>query len=193
MGIRYFGLAFDAALSDIGRDDPGQILRHDPWDGPAGIGCPPHCEHDPEDWRDTCRGELHLERAWIDLQRLTRPADGDVARPAYRMFEGNVSFDAGLGATPWVRAILPDDVIAIRDDLRLLISGFTTALRTGCEDYLQLSPRWWCSAVAEIVPDRSNRRVRPVFDDDSETCESQRPRLAPTRHSETVVGTSISS
>lgn len=136
MGIRYFGLAFDAALSDIARDDPGQILRHDPWDGPAGIGCPPHCEHDPEDWRDTCRGELHLERAWIDLQRLTRPADGEVARPAYRMFEGNVSLDAGLGAIPWVRVILPNEVPAIRDDLRLLISGFTTALQTGCEDDL---------------------------------------------------------
>lgn len=136
MGIRYFGLAFDAALCDIARDHPERILRRDPWDGLAGVGCPPHCVHDPEDWLDTCRGKLYLERAWIDLQRLTRPADGDVARPAYRMFEGDVAFDAGWDEIPWVRVILPDDVVAIRDDLRLLISGFTIALRTGCEDYL---------------------------------------------------------
>lgn len=105
-------------------------------DALVGVGCPPHCEHIPDDWHDICRGELDLDRAWIDLQRLTRPADGQIARPAYRMFEGNLTFDSGLGAVPWVRVILPDEVPAVRDDLRVLISGFAIALRTGCEDYL---------------------------------------------------------
>lgn len=144
MGIRYSAAAFDADLSDIARTTPFRIVRNDPFDALIGIGCPPHCQHiradedDPwyDGWTQTCRGELDLERAWIDLQRLTHPAEGHVARPAYRMFEGSVGYDRNYGDVPWVGAILPDEVPAIRDDLRMLIAGFTKALRTGCEDDL---------------------------------------------------------
>ncbi|MCH1882537.1 YfbM family protein [Agrococcus sp. ARC_14] len=63
------------------------------------------------------RDLLYLDKAWSLLQRLTAPAAGDaVARPAYRMFEGQVT-PQEWGWSPWVRALTPVEVIEIARDL----------------------------------------------------------------------------
>lgn len=60
---------------------------------------------------------LYLDKAWSGLQRLTAPIDPEVVpRPAYRMFEGEVTPDE-LGWISWVRAVMPDDVPTIAADL----------------------------------------------------------------------------
>lgn len=60
---------------------------------------------------------LYLDKAWSHMQALTRPTSwGDEARPAHRMFEGDVK-DSGMGWEPWVRALSPGEVVTIAEDL----------------------------------------------------------------------------
>ena len=62
---------------------------------------------------------LDLDKAWGDLQRATAPADGEVARPAFRMFEGEVTW-TDEGHLPYVRAISPEELPPIAKDLSAL-------------------------------------------------------------------------
>lgn len=58
-----------------------------------------------------------------NLQRVTSPGrPGGEARPAYRMFEGHVTpaGDAWGSWHPWIRAIAPDEVEVIANDLQTL-------------------------------------------------------------------------
>lgn len=60
---------------------------------------------------------LYLDKAWSWLQAMTEPKAADaLARPAYRMFEGQVTMH-GYGWIPWVRALSPEDVREISGDL----------------------------------------------------------------------------
>src|SRR5690606_32097501 len=68
------------------------------------------------------RDLLYLDKTWSSLQMLTAPSCPDASpRPAYRMFEGQVrDADDGMGWYPWVRAIAPDEVAAIADDIETI-------------------------------------------------------------------------
>lgn len=60
---------------------------------------------------------LYLDKAWSWLQEMTKPdAANPCPRPAYRMFEGQVA-PHGYGWTPWVRAVSPEEVGEIAQDL----------------------------------------------------------------------------
>ncbi|KYH46019.1 hypothetical protein AZH51_10215 [Branchiibius sp. NY16-3462-2] len=146
MGIRYSAVAFDAHLSDIARESPYRVYRRDPFDRLKGIGCLPTCDHSSRDWHEPCRGCLLLDKAWRDLQMLTEPEWPEAARPAYRMFEGDVTYGTDWSEEfPWVAAIQPEDVPAIRDDLLTLgVDDFAPAVQrrrrnsdpvTDCFDY----------------------------------------------------------
>lgn len=117
MGIRYYAYAFDADLTQQAVDDPASIVSSDPLADAWGLE--PHAEMSVTNFRQTPpkRDMLYLDKAWSALQSLTRSTPGDSATPAsHRMFEGNVTLHA-RGWNPWIRAILPDDVPPIHDDL----------------------------------------------------------------------------
>lgn len=60
---------------------------------------------------------VNLDKAWSSIQVLSAPSmPDDTPRPAYRMFEGQVTM-SGYGWIPWVRALAPDDVVEIAEDL----------------------------------------------------------------------------
>lgn len=91
MGIRYFAYATQPDDSDPDRELPDK------------------------DWLD-------LDKAWRPLQELTRP-DGCIeeARPAFRMFDGEVRMCPGYGCwEAWTRTIAAEEVPAIALDLRRL-------------------------------------------------------------------------
>lgn len=131
MGIRYSAVSFDAALSDKARQWPYRVYHNDPFEGSKDVGCSDRCDHSKREWSDPCRGYLGLDKAWRTLQRLTEPTWPDPARPAYRMFEGDATFvNEWPWEIPWVRAVLPEEVPAIRDDLLTLgIDDFDPAFR----------------------------------------------------------------
>ena len=84
---------------------------------------------------------LYLDKAWRNLQIMTEPSDpfGE-CRPAYRMFEGDVTpLENWEGWLPWVRAIPPEDVAPIADDLDEIshadfVSWFTRHNNESLED-----------------------------------------------------------
>jgi len=65
------------------------------------------------------RDLLYLDKAWPMLQDLTRgESPGPADPPAYRMFEGWVTQALdGYGWLPWVRALGPDEMPAVAEDL----------------------------------------------------------------------------
>ncbi|WP_155838556.1 DUF1877 domain-containing protein [Arthrobacter castelli] len=63
------------------------------------------------------RDLLYLDKSWRYMQELTAPVSAEVTpRPAYRMFEGDVTHCSD-GWAPWVRAVPPDEVAIIAADL----------------------------------------------------------------------------
>jgi hypothetical protein len=117
MGIRYYAYAFDADHAVHAADDPHSILSSDPLADAWGLE--PHASVSLATFGQVPprRDMLYLDKAWSALQSLTRPAsDPPGAGSCHRMFEGNVTMHA-LGWDPWVRTILPDEVLAIRDEL----------------------------------------------------------------------------
>lgn len=60
---------------------------------------------------------LYLDKAWSWLQAMTKPSATEHGpRPVYRMFEGQVTMQ-GYGWMPWVRAVSPEEVLEIAEDL----------------------------------------------------------------------------
>lgn len=117
MGIRYYAYAFDADLAEQAVDDPHSIISSDPLADAWGLE--PHASVSVATFEQVSpkRDMLYLDKAWSALQSLTCPTtDVPDAGSCYRMFEGSVTMH-GLGWDPWVRAILPVEVPAIRDDL----------------------------------------------------------------------------
>ncbi|EMY35487.1 hypothetical protein D477_004202 [Arthrobacter crystallopoietes BAB-32] len=122
MGIRYYAYAFDKDQAEKALADPLTVIGSDPladaWGLlPASIqgvteGRQPLPEHD----------FLYLDKAWPYLQRLTAPPTPSAgARPAYLMFEGDVTYtDCGLSWHPWLRTLLPPEVALIARDLEAI-------------------------------------------------------------------------
>ena len=117
MGIRYYAYAFEGHLTDQALADPLSFLSDDPladawgFEQGATIGTPTFDQAVPE------RDMLYLDKAWRQLQCLTARAEPDlIARPAYRMFEGDVAMN-GMGWEAWVRTLTPPEVLAVARDL----------------------------------------------------------------------------
>jgi len=117
MGIRYYAYAFDADMTARALADPESFISDDPladaWGMPHGaqIAVTNFVQSVPK------TEMLYLDKAWSGLQTLTRAGAPDISpRPAYRMFEGQVAMHE-RGWDPWVRALSPEEVVAIADDL----------------------------------------------------------------------------
>ncbi|KUM32781.1 DUF1877 family protein [Arthrobacter sp. EPSL27] len=119
MGIRYYAYAFDSDQTGKALADPLTVIGSDPLADAWGLE--PGFTEGVTDFRQSLpeRDLLYLDKAWPYLQRLTAPrASETAARPAYRMFEGQVTFaDDGCTWRPWVRALPPHDVALIARDL----------------------------------------------------------------------------
>lgn len=124
MGIRYYAYAFDADVTERALADPRRFISGDPladaWGMPHGAQCAVASFEQSVPKTEM----LYLDKAWSSLQALTAPSVwGSVARPAYRMFEGQVAMQE-YGWTPWVRAIAPDEVAEIAEDLAGVLHDF---------------------------------------------------------------------
>lgn len=121
MGIRYYAYAFDADQAERALADPRSLVSADPLADAWGI---PHGAVDAVTNFEQSVPQtemLYLDKAWSGLQRLTAPTGPEVVpRPAYRMFEGQVTPDE-LGWISWVRAVMPDDVPTIAADLATVL------------------------------------------------------------------------
>lgn len=117
MGIRYYAYAFDGHATDQVLSDPLSVVSADPLADAWGL--------EPGAWISQItfeqvvseRDMLYLDKAWRHLQFLTSSSKaGEPARPAFRMFEGNVTMHHE-GWEPWVRALTPSEVLTIARDL----------------------------------------------------------------------------
>ena len=116
MGIRYYAYAFDADRTEQALADPFTVIGSDPladaWGLEPGFTMGVMGERPSLPERDF----VYLDKAWRHLQRITWPGNLTRPRPAYRMFEGQVSW-SGMGHEPWVRVLTPDEVLRIAPDL----------------------------------------------------------------------------
>lgn len=121
MGIRYYAYAFNSDQTEVALADPERLLSADPladaWGFPRGaVRAVTNFE------QSVPKSEmLYLDKAWSGLQRITASTNrNDPARPAARMFEGQVTpYESGWIA--WVRAIMPEEVPGIATDLASLV------------------------------------------------------------------------
>jgi len=117
MGIRYYAYAFDADMTARAQADPMSVISDDPladaWGMPHGARTAVTNFEQSVPRIDM----LYLDKAWSGLQEITRPGATDRRpRPAYRMFEEQVTVHEH-GWAPWVRALSPEDVPEIAEDL----------------------------------------------------------------------------
>lgn len=117
MGIRYYAYAFDADMTALALANPLSFISDDPladaWGMPHGaqVAVPSFVQSVPK------ADMLYLDKAWPSMQALTAPSRaGETPRPAYRMFEGQVTMN-GYGWLPWTRAIPPEEAVEIAEDL----------------------------------------------------------------------------
>lgn len=119
MGIRYYAYAFDGSITQEVLADPRAYLSADPF--ADALDLPHGFTMGTTDFQQGPAEEdmLYLDKAWRNLQMMTKPSDpAGESRPAYRMFEGEVTPLGGWeGWLPWVRAIPPGEVARIADDL----------------------------------------------------------------------------
>jgi hypothetical protein len=119
MGIRYYAYAFDGDRTEEALADPHASMSSDPLADAWGFG--PHASMAVTAFEQSVpqRDLLYLDKAWQDLQALTGSTPSRrLARPAYRMFEGQVALSSdGCSWTPWVRALGPAEVSIIARDL----------------------------------------------------------------------------
>lgn len=121
MGIRYYAYAFDADMTARAQADPRSFISDDPladaWGMPHGAQTAVTNFEQSVPKTDM----LYLDKAWSGLQAMTRPSATDRRpRPAYRMFEGQVTMHEN-GWIPWVRALSPEEVLEIAEDLADLL------------------------------------------------------------------------
>ena len=134
MGIRYYAYAFDNEQSAKALADPLTVIGSDPLADVLGLeegftqGFTHFRQSVPE------RDLLYLDKAWSYLQRLTAPpASGARARPAYRMFEGHVTYsEHGFAWRPWLRTLPPDEVALIARDIETIGDREIEASLDGC-------------------------------------------------------------
>ncbi|UFU02300.1 YfbM family protein [Ruania suaedae] len=127
MGIRYYAYAFDDDMTERAFADPLCILSDDPLADAWGLV--PGAAESPVTGQPRVppRDMLYLDKAWPLLQSLTAP-DG-AARPAHRMFEGEVRMHAE-GWDPWIRTLSPEEIPAIARDL----AGIDESQVSACVD-----------------------------------------------------------
>ncbi len=121
MGIRYYAYAFASEQTEKALADPLAVIGSDPLADVLGLeegftqGITDFRQSVPE------RDLLYLDKAWSYLQRLTEPpTPGARARPAYRMFEGHVTYTDGFAWHPWLRTLPPDEVALIARDIETI-------------------------------------------------------------------------
>lgn len=117
MGIRYYAYAFDADQTDQALADPRSVIGADPL--ADALGLQPGFTSGVADFKQSVpeRELLYLDKSWRYMQELTASPSAEVApRPAYRMFEGDVTHCSD-GWIPCVRAVPPDGVGVIAADL----------------------------------------------------------------------------
>ncbi len=117
MGIRYYAYAFDADMTELALADPMSFISDDPladaWGMPHGAQVAVTNFVQSTSKTDM----LYLDKAWSSMQRISAPSrPEDRPRAAYRMFAGQVTMTE-YGWIPWVRAVAPDDVLEIAEDL----------------------------------------------------------------------------
>lgn len=117
MGIRYYAYAFGVDQREQAIMSPRTVVADDPLADAWGL--PPGCKNGWTNFQQASsdRDMLYLDKAWRELQIVTRPeSDGIAPRPAYAMFEGEVAW-RGMCHDGWIRAILPEDVPAVAEDI----------------------------------------------------------------------------
>jgi len=120
MGIRYYAYAFEKDQTDQALANPRAFIAADPLADAWGFE--PHASVATVTFEQAVpmRDLLYLDKAWPDLQSLTGATSSDGRpRPAFRMFEGEVTMCDG-GWHPWVRALTPEEVVEVADDLAAL-------------------------------------------------------------------------
>ncbi len=135
MGIRYYAYAFDPDMYEQARAHPESVLGSDPladaWGfepGATGIIHASLKQSLPKN------DFLYLDKAWRGLQDVTR--SGGRTRPAYRMFEGDVTWP-GICYESWIRTISPSEVPAIAEDLHEINNEHISDLieiPSGCDE-----------------------------------------------------------
>ncbi|QBF46852.1 DUF1877 family protein [Janibacter limosus] len=117
MGIRYYAFAFDRDQTEQALSDPDNIMSDDPLADAWGL-VPRRAMASTITGVQTLpqRDMLYLDKAWRHLQVLTGQLDDSAARPAYRMFEGEVTWTE-RGHRRWVRTLRPGDIPEIAHDL----------------------------------------------------------------------------
>lgn len=143
MGIRYYGYAFEADMTERALVDPHSILSSDPLADAWGLE--PHAAISairPERAAPK-RDFLDLDKAWSHLQWVTRPRNVESGwdeilrppRPAHRMFEGRPTM-TDRGHLPWVRALSPAEVREVAEDLATITDDDAAAImRCQCQGY----------------------------------------------------------
>jgi hypothetical protein len=135
MGIRYYAYAFDAHAANAAMADPRALIGADPFADAWGLEPGARVSAMTGIPRLPANRLLYLDKAWQQLQAMTlschpdNPSHsglsghsshpGEPPRPAFRMFEGEVTFTE-YGWDPWVRTIMPADVGPIAEDLTAL-------------------------------------------------------------------------
>ncbi|WP_296136821.1 hypothetical protein [uncultured Tessaracoccus sp.] len=115
MGIRYYAYPVEPAMVEAARRDPWCVMSDDPLADAWGLE--PIDEHH---WAFTDRPKpemLYLDKCWSILQRFSWP-DGGEARPAYQLFQGQVTLVLTDRAwDPHLAVLDVATVAAIADDL----------------------------------------------------------------------------
>lgn len=134
MGIRYYAYAFDADYTAQALAAPESVISADPladaWGLPPGFtsGVTNFEQKPPK------IDMLYLDKAWGYLQRLTAPGGAqEIPRPAHRMFEGYVT-QTDYGWEPWVKALAPEEVVIVANDLVSVSEELTVTLDADGED-----------------------------------------------------------
>lgn len=129
MGIRYYAYAVDAEQTSAALADPRAFISSDPFADAWGMEPHARCGVATMRQRTPERDLLYLDKAWPSMQALTRGASRSARpRPAHEMFEGWVIHDPdGYGWIPWVKALGPDDIPTIADDLERMSSSSARA------------------------------------------------------------------
>lgn len=120
MGIRYYAYAFEKDSTQQALADPQAFISSDPLANAWGFE--PHARVATVTFQQSVpeRDMLYLDKAWRALQSVTGPT-----RVAFRMFEGDVTM-CGLGWYPWYRALTPEEVADVAEDLRVLVEEDAT-------------------------------------------------------------------
>jgi hypothetical protein len=163
MGIRYYAYAFNPDQTEEAFAEPRNFLSRDPLADAWGLEPGAQISYTTFEQSVPASKMLYLDKAWSELQQAYAPARADGSRrPAYRMFEGNVTMH-DLGWEPWVRALSPAEIGVIADDLRAgdlaaaplvlnpgrLLAGSPTALSEYAGTYLDRARIFMTNLAAE--------------------------------------------